>query len=72
MVNIFRSVSVALAMAAIYFYWLGNSDWLYASIVLACVAFFLSIRTEVKSRNDIREQAIRAEQDLQSEKFTKE
>ncbi len=64
MVNIFRSVSVALAVAAIYFYWLGSSDGLYASIVLACVAFFLSIRVDIKRRNDERDRARSEELDI--------
>ncbi len=51
----FQALAVLLAAAAIYFFWAGNSDWMFASGVLGSVAFFLSVRFQVKERNKIRE-----------------
>lgn len=61
--HIFRVMAIVLAGIAIYLYWVGSSDGLYFAIVLACVAFFLGIRVQVKRRNDERERAILADQD---------
>ena len=41
---------------AAYFLWSGNNDGAFVSAVLGCVAFFLSIRFQVKERNRIREE----------------
>lgn len=51
----FKIISLALAALAAYFFWYGNTDGVYVSAVLAAVAFFLSIRFEVKGRNRQRE-----------------
>ncbi|MBK9163051.1 MAG: hypothetical protein IPM21_03940 [Acidobacteria bacterium] len=51
----FQALAVLLAAAAIYFFWAGNSDWMFASGVLGSVAFFLSVRFQVKERNKMRE-----------------
>jgi hypothetical protein len=45
-----RISAVALAGAAVYFYWAGEPDWLFASLVLAACSFFLSIRFKLKKR----------------------
>lgn len=53
----FQTAAVILAGAAGYFLWVGNNDGAFVSAVIACVAFFLSIRFQVKERNRIREAA---------------
>ena len=61
--RIFQIVAVILAGIAAYFLWDGNKDGAFVSAVLGCVAFFLSIRFEVKERNSQREQEREAEDD---------
>lgn len=51
----FQAMAVLLAAAAIYFFWAGNTDWTFAAGVLGAVAFFLSVRVQVKGRNRVRE-----------------
>lgn len=53
--NIFQILAVVLGGAAAYFLWSGNKDGAFISVVLGCVAFFLSVRFQVKGRNAIRE-----------------
>lgn len=53
--RVFQIVAVILAGVTAYFLLQGNRDGAFVSIVLACVSFFLSIRTQVKERNRIRE-----------------
>ena len=65
MERLFQVLAVVLAAAAGYFLWKDNQDGLYICVVLGCVAFFLSIRVQVKRRNDIREAAIIARQDAE-------
>ncbi len=55
MERIFQISAVILAGVAAFFLWNGNNDGAFVSIVLACVAFFLSVRTQVKERNRIRD-----------------
>ena len=55
MERIFQVVAVILAGIAAYFLWAGNSDGAFVSAVLGCVAFFLSVRAQVKVRNKERE-----------------
>jgi hypothetical protein len=55
MERIFQIVAVILAGVAAYFLWAGNNDRAFISAVLGCVAFFLSVRFQVKKRNRIRE-----------------
>lgn len=56
MERIFQIVAVIFAGIAAYFLWSGNNDGAFVSAVLGCVAFFLSIRFQVKERNRIREE----------------
>lgn len=49
--TIFQVLAVVLAVAAAYFLWVGNKDGAFVSVVLGCVAFFLSIRFQAKARN---------------------
>jgi hypothetical protein len=53
--RIFQIVAVILGGTAAYFLWAGNKDGAFASAVVACVAFFLSVRFQVKARNAERE-----------------
>lgn len=55
MERVFQILAVGLALAAAYFMWTGNKDAAFISAVLGCVAFFLSIRFQVKARNSVRE-----------------
>jgi hypothetical protein len=48
---------VILAGIAAYFLWSGNSDGAFISAVVGCVAFFLSVRFQVKERNRLREES---------------
>ena len=53
--RIFQIIAVILAGIAAYFLWSGNSDGAFVSAVLGCVSFFLSVRFQVKERNQARE-----------------
>lgn len=53
--RIFQIVAVILGGIAACFLWAGNKDGAFVSAVVACVAFFLSIRFQVKARNAERE-----------------
>jgi len=55
MERIFQVIAVILVGTASYFFWSGNKDGAFVSAVLGCVAFFLSVRSQVKERNRIRE-----------------
>ncbi len=55
MERMFQIVAVILAGIAVYFLWAENSDGAFVSAVVACVAFFLSIRSQVQARNAERE-----------------
>lgn len=66
MERVFQIVAVALAGVAAYFLWAGNKDGAFVSIVLACVAFFLSVRFQVKERNRLRESEAQVEGDAGS------
>lgn len=67
MERIFQAVALILAAAAGYFLWAGNNDGAFVSAVLGCVSFFLSVRQQVKQRNDARDAEIRASQDAAEE-----
>jgi hypothetical protein len=54
MERIFQALAAILALGAGYFLWAGNRDALFVSAVLGAVAFFLSIRFQVKERNQRR------------------
>ncbi len=55
MERFFQIISVILIAVAAYFLWRGNNDGLFVSAVLSAVAFFLSIRFQVKERLNQRE-----------------
>lgn len=53
--RVFQIAAVILAGIAAYFLWTGNNDGAFVSAVLGSVAFFLSIRFQVKARNAERD-----------------
>ena len=53
--KMFQILAVVLGGTAAYFLWTGNKDGAFVSAVLGCVAFFLSVRFQVKARNAVRE-----------------
>jgi hypothetical protein len=55
MVRIFQIAAVALAGVAAYFLWSGQDERAFVAAVVGAVAFFLSIRFQVKERNRVRE-----------------
>jgi len=55
MERIFQITAVILIGVAAYFLWNGNKDGGFISAVLGAVAFFLSIRFQVKERLKQRE-----------------
>ncbi len=63
MERIFQIVAVILAGAAAYFLWSGNKDGAFVTAALGCVAFFLSVRFQVKERNRLREAEVEAERE---------
>ncbi len=65
--RVFQVAAAILAAAAAYFIWGGNKDGAFISAVLGCVAFFLSIRFQVKERNRLREAEIEAELETKTE-----
>ena len=61
--TVFQILAVALGGVAAYFLWSGNKDAGFVSAVLGCVAFFLSVRFQVKARNTVRDAEREAERD---------
>ncbi|MCU1289201.1 MAG: hypothetical protein JWN60_1430 [Acidobacteria bacterium] len=55
MERFFQITAVILIGIAAFFLWRGNNDGLFVSVVFAAVAFFLSIRFQVKERLNERE-----------------
>lgn len=64
----FQIVAVILAGIAAYFLWKGNGDGAFIAGVFGAVSFFLSVRTQVKKRNEEREQDEFFERELLEEK----
>jgi hypothetical protein len=63
--RVFQMVAVIFAGIAAYFLWAGNNDGAFVSAVLGCVSFFLSIRSQVKERNKVREAENAVQRDKQ-------
>jgi hypothetical protein len=55
MERFFQIAAVILAGVAAYFLWNSNGDGAFVSAVLGAVAFFLSVRFQVKGRLQERE-----------------
>jgi len=68
---IFKILAVILAGVAAYFIWQGNADRAFATAVFGAVAFFLSVRFQVKERLKIRE-AEREEEERRREEEEEE
>ncbi len=51
---IFQLLAVGFAGTAAFFLWRGNYDAMFVTAVVGAVAFFLSIRMQVKTRLDER------------------
>jgi hypothetical protein len=54
MERLFQILAIVMAAAAGVLFWLGNTDGLFVAAVLGAVCFFISIRFQVKDRNDRR------------------
>ena len=55
MERLFQITAVTLIGVAAYFLWKGNTDGTFIAAVLGAVAFFLSVRFQVKGRLKQRE-----------------
>ena len=51
----FKILAVILAGIAVFFLWSGSRAGVFVALALACVSFFLGMRTEIKARNDARD-----------------
>lgn len=56
MERFFQAAAVVLIASAAVFFFLGNIDGVFISIVLGCLSYFLSVRTQVKARLAEREE----------------
>ena len=56
MERFFQAAAVVLIASAAVFFYLGNIDGVFISIVLGCLSYFLSVRTQVKFRLAEREE----------------
>lgn len=65
--RLFQILAVVLAGFAAYFLWAGNNDWAFVAAVLGCVAFFLSVRFQMKERTRILVSEREKEHDLEEE-----
>lgn len=67
MERFFQILAVILAGVAAYFLWEGNADRAFATAVFGAVSFFLSVRFQVKARNDQREAERLEEEEMRRE-----
>jgi len=67
MVQLFQIMAVVLAGVAAFFFWQNNSDWAFASGVLAVCSFFLSIRYQYKTRIQVRQAAAAVEDEEEND-----
>lgn len=56
--RLFQILIVIFAAAGVYFWTEGNKDGIFASVVLASISFFLSVRFQAKDRMKQRESAL--------------
>ena len=66
MERFFQIAAVILAGVAAYFLWNSNGDGAFVSAVLGAVAFFLSVRFQVKGRLQEREAERLREEEMQA------
>jgi len=50
MERLLQILAVILLGIAAFFFWRGDSDWLFACVVLSICVFFLSMRFRIKAR----------------------
>jgi len=50
MERLLQILAVILLGIAAFFFWRGDSDWLFACVVLSTCVFFLSMRFRIKAR----------------------
>jgi hypothetical protein len=50
MERLFQILAAILAGVAAFFLWKGDSDWVFACVVLGSCSFFLSVRSRIKER----------------------
>ena len=62
MEKVFQITAAILIGVAAYFLWQGNKDGTFVAAVLGAVAFFLSIRFQVKGRLKQKENETAGEQ----------
>ena len=55
MERVFQIAAAITALVAAYFLWAGNTERAFVAGVLGAVFFFLSVRFQVKARNEARE-----------------
>lgn len=55
MERIFQIAAVIIALVAAYFLWVGNTERAFIAGVIGAVCFFLSVRFQVKARNEARQ-----------------
>lgn len=55
MERIFQIAAAVIGVVAAYFLWIGNTERAFIAGVLGAVCFFLSVRFQVKARNEVRE-----------------
>ena len=63
MERLFQLTAAILAAVAVYLLWNGMPDSAFVAAVMGCVAFFISVRVQVKARNKIREDEMLAAQE---------
>jgi hypothetical protein len=69
MERFFQIAAVILAGVAAYFLWNNNGDGAFVSAVLGAVAFFLSVRFQVKGRLEQREAERLREEEINERVF---
>jgi len=47
---VLQVIAAVLLTIAAFFFWRGDSDWLFACVVLSICVFFLSMRFRIKAR----------------------
>ncbi|HEX8286547.1 MAG TPA: hypothetical protein VF556_01040 [Pyrinomonadaceae bacterium] len=67
MESFFKILAVILIGIAAFFLWQGNNDGLFVSAVFGAVAFFLSVRFQVKERLNQREIERQSEETMKTE-----
>ena len=51
MERLFQILAVVLAGVAAYFFWRGDNETAFVTLVIGCVSFILGVRFQIKERN---------------------